>query len=300
MQVFNLVACVRAYPACFLQTKVMFRTTTLVNTFCTVLQYEYCKHLCLKGTSEQAANLMAFYMETWQGMQRETVEAIPVVETMFQEVLAVVLDPMSHIETLPALHSILFPVFNERDGYMLYYTKEQVSALAWALVGRVDRIITADTYVWLKKSTPASRPAAAQAELPSIQEIKQGLADIVTSMVSNKCDELTKVDSRDTQGVLAVGRDILDSLDMFDELAGCGGMSLARSAEDMQLERDMARAMALSMSDHAQASTVSQEDEQFDRDIARAMALSSAMARDMPDLDDDLALARALARRRFD
>jgi len=250
--------------------------------FCTQLQYAYCKHLALGGSSEQAANIMMFYVNTWQDMQAKpfglthaSEEAFRVKEEHFSTVIGAVQDVRVQITSLCALHAILFPYMCV-EGFVIYYTPKQVSRLAWAMVGRVDRIISDPDYVWLiKPRTQAPKPVVNEEALVVAQEAKGLLSDMLTSMAVTQCDEIAKTNSRDTKRVLELATGIADVLEIRSTISSNKKAHVDNmldhvffGEDHVSEDRELARALALSQA------MADDEEAEYQRNMERAMAES--------------------------
>lgn len=259
----------------------MFQSTILAGNFCVVLEDEYRKHLALNGSSEQAANLMVFYMNTWQDMQprplfmtNENGRTFDVPQDVFSRVVADIQDPRIQIDSLPVFHKILFPYMSEQ-GFMLYYTQEQVSTLAWAMIGRVDRIITADNYVHLADPSFKASKTVVHPEPLVIPNAKELLTGVMTSLAVAQCDEITKVDARNTKRMVELASGIADALEARDALSSKTKrihlddmLDHVFNVETTHPDRDLAKALALSKA------ITEDEEAKFERDMERAMAES--------------------------
>jgi len=199
--------------------------------------------------SGECRRFMRLFMNVWQQNYPKTYQDAYYTPEHFQGVMNVLQDPMSCLDSLQTIHSIVFPL--QEQDFMLYYTSEQMEALTEVLLPLAHRI------VYMREPVVEVVAPVAEAPVPTVlpmiieEEIAQKVAFSVIDMITQETDEsLMRGEMLDSGSVLAHARNLGNLVDMRASLRGdVPDFGFFPDPDDVQFDHDLERAIAASMRD---------------------------------------------------
>ena len=199
--------------------------------------------------SGECRRFMRLFMNVWQQNYPKTYQDAYYTPEHFQGVMNVLQDPMSCLDSLQTIHSIVFPL--QEQDFMLYYTSEQMETLTEVLLPLAHRIVFMREPVVEVETPVAETPVPTVLPMIIEEEIAQKVAVSVIDMITQETDEsLMRGEMLDSGSVLAHARNLGNLVDMRASLRGdVPDFGFFPTPDDVQFDHDLQRALAASMRD---------------------------------------------------
>ena len=202
--------------------------------------------------SGECRRFMRLFMNVWQQNYPKTYQDAYYTPEHFQGVMNVLQDPMSCLDSLQTIHSIVFPL--QEQDFMLYYTSEQMETLTEVLLPLAHRIVYLRepvVEVVAEAPVPAIMMPMIIEEEVVVTSIAQKVAFSAIDMITQETDEsLMRGEMLDSGSVLAHARNLGNLVDMRASLRGdVPDFGFFPTPDDVQFDHDLQRALAASMRD---------------------------------------------------
>ena len=201
---------------------------------------------CKKNVSE--------IMHGWQCMLPVTSQHDFYTEERFQEVMNVLQDPNSALDSLDTIYLILFP--KQVQGFTLYFTPMQVETLVEVLFPLTLHIVIAREVVQVDtRPAPVAAVSAVVEEEMTMPVAKKLMTKAIDMCLTGIDKKIVNNDPRDAQQVL----NLVAQMEEFDELRESmvatrpitpEGFDFMVNPDDVQFDHDLERALRMSMSDY--------------------------------------------------